>query len=133
METLLAVIVGVLVTGSVYLMLSRHLVRFIFGLVLASNAVNLLIFAAGQVARSGARPPIIPDGAPGLPGDMANALPQALVLTAIVIGFALLTFVFVLFYRAGNALGTADTEAMRVAEPRAALKDGVMSKEEGSP
>lgn len=120
METLLAIIVGTLVTGSVYLMLSRHLVRFIFGLVLASNAVNLLIFAAGQVARDGARPPIIPDSS-RIPAEtletMANALPQALVLTAIVIGFALLTFVFVLFYRAGQDLGTARTEQMRVAEP----------------
>jgi multicomponent Na+:H+ antiporter subunit C len=133
METLLAVVVGVLVTGSVYLMLSRHLVRFIFGLVLASNAVNLLIFAAGQVSRSGGRPPIIPEGAPGLPGDMANALPQALVLTAIVIGFALLTFVFVLFFRAGNELGTADTEAMRVAEPRPAGDDDGGSEGKGAP
>ena len=116
METLLAMVVGVLVTGSVYLMLSRNLVRFIFGLVLASNAVNLLIFAAGGGHR-GVRPPILPPaGAP--PGDLANALPQALVLTAIVIGFALLAFVFVLFYRAAQDLGTVRTDAMRVAEPR---------------
>jgi multicomponent Na+:H+ antiporter subunit C len=47
---------------------------------------------------------------------MANALPQALILTAIVIGFALLAFVFVLFYRAYQELGTVDSEAMRTAE-----------------
>jgi multicomponent Na+:H+ antiporter subunit C len=43
-------------------------------------------------------------------------LPQALILTAIVIGFALLAFVFVLFYRAYQEVGTVDTELMRVAE-----------------
>ena len=48
--------------------------------------------------------------------QFANALPQALILTAIVIGFALLSFIFVLFYRAYQALGTADTESIQVAE-----------------
>lgn len=115
MEFILAILVGVLIAGSVYLMLQRHLVRFIFGLVLASNAVNLLIFAAGQVAQKGNRPPVIGSASAGA---MANALPQALVLTAIVIGFALLTFVFVLFFRAAQDLGTLNTEAMRFAEPR---------------
>lgn len=117
MSTLLSLLVGVLVAASVYLMLSRHLVRFIFGLVLASNAVNLLIFAAGQVARQGADPPLVPPGAALPGGAVANALPQALVLTAIVIGFALLTFVFVLFYRTGEELGTVVPEEMRAAEP----------------
>jgi multicomponent Na+:H+ antiporter subunit C len=48
---------------------------------------------------------------------VANALPQALMLTAIVIGFALLAFIFVLFYRAYEEIGTVDTEFMRLAEP----------------
>lgn len=124
MEILLAIVVGVLVAASVYLMLSRHLVRFIFGFVLASNAVNLLIFAAGQVARNGIEPPLVPPGR-AVPMDaVSNALPQALVLTAIVIGFALLTFVFVLFYRAGEKLGTVRTGEMRIAEPPLDKEDG---------
>jgi multicomponent Na+:H+ antiporter subunit C len=117
MAVLLAITVGVMVAGAVFLMLSRNLVRFIFGLTLASNAVNLLIFSTGQVARKSSTPPLIPDGAPTLGNMVANALPQALVLTAIVIGFAILTFVFVLFYRAGETLGTVETEKMRAAEP----------------
>jgi multicomponent Na+:H+ antiporter subunit C len=52
----------------------------------------------------------------GVQEPFANALPQALILTAIVIGFALLSFVFVLFYRAYQDLGTVDTELMRTAE-----------------
>lgn len=106
MQTALAIMAGSMVAGSVYLMLSRHLVRFIFGLVLASNAVNLLIFAAGRPDT--ASPPLIPDNA-GVPvGLVANSLPQALILTAIVIGFALLAFVFILFFRAYETLGTTD-------------------------
>ncbi|MFO7686315.1 MAG: Na+/H+ antiporter subunit C [Desulfobacterales bacterium] len=115
METVYAVLVGAMVAGSIYLMLARNLIRFIFGLVLVSNAVNLLIFTVGRLSSS--HPPLIPDAATVTAEPVANALPQALVLTAIVIGFALLAFIFVLFYRAYQEIGTADTELMRVAEP----------------
>jgi multicomponent Na+:H+ antiporter subunit C len=114
-ETVYAVLVGAMVAGSIYLMLARNLIRFIFGLVLVSNAVNLLIFTVGRF--SSRRPPLIADAATVPAEPIANALPQALVLTAIVIGFALLAFIFVLFYRAYQEIGTADTELMRVAEP----------------
>ena len=114
METILAVIAGVMVTGSIYLMLGGNLVRFIFGLVLASNGVNLLIFAAGRPDTL--TPPLIPEGLEGPTIGLANSLPQALILTAIVIGFALLVFVFILFYRAYEKLGTVETEDLRVSE-----------------
>ncbi len=114
METVLALLSGALVAGSFYLMLGRDLVRFIFGLVLAGNAVNLVIFAAGRPDT--ATPPLIPDDAVIPAAAMANSLPQALILTAIVIGFALLVFVFILFFRAYETLGTIDTEAMTDAE-----------------
>ena len=115
METVLAVLTGAMVAGSVFLMLSKNLVRFIFGLVLASNAVNLVIFAAGRPGIS--RPPLIPEGSLHATEAMANSLPQALILTAIVIGFALLAFIFILFFRTYQTLGTVDTEAMTDAEP----------------
>ena len=85
-----------------------------FGLILASNAINLLIFTVGRLDSQD--PPLIPNPATTVPEPFANALPQALILTAIVIGFALLSFIFVLFYRAYQELGTVDTEFMRVAE-----------------
>ncbi|MCF8079509.1 MAG: Na+/H+ antiporter subunit C [Desulfobacterales bacterium] len=114
MQILLPMMVGAMVAVSIYLMLCRDLIRFIFGLVLASNAVNLLILVAGRAAVL--PPPLIAAGR-SIPGQtVANALPQALILTAIVIGFALLAFVFVLFYRAYQALDTVDCEQMRVAE-----------------
>ena len=114
MQTLCAVVVGIMVAASVYLILDRNLVRFIFGLVLASNAINLLIFTAGRLESR--RPPLLPAKVTEAQTLFANALPQALILTAIVIGFALLSFVFILFYRAYQALGTVETEFMLAAE-----------------
>jgi len=116
MEIALAFVCGIMAAASIYLMLSGNLIRFIFGLMLATNAVNLLIFVSGRLSQT--LPPQIPDNA-SVPADpVANALPQALILTALVIGFALMVFVFILFYRAYQALGTVNTESMRVAEPR---------------
>ena len=114
MQILCAGLVGVMVAASVYLILDRNLIRFIFGLILAGNAINLLIFAVGRLASQ--LPPLIPEQPSAVHEQFANALPQALILTAIVIGFALLSFIFVLFYRAYQELDTVDTELMRVAE-----------------
>ncbi len=115
METILAVLVGWLFAAAVYLMLSRSLVRYLFGLVLIGNAANLVIFASGRLTRG--EPALVPEGLAEPTVAVANALPQALILTAIVIGFGLLAFAFVLAYRAHDELGTVDTDAMRVAEP----------------
>jgi multicomponent Na+:H+ antiporter subunit C len=52
MEASLAIMVGVLVAAAVYLMLARNVLRFIFGLVLISNAANLTIFAAGRLTKA---------------------------------------------------------------------------------
>lgn len=123
METVLAVLVGILVAASVYLMLARNILRFLFGLILLSNAANLTIFIAGRLTR--ANPPLVPDGMTIPPEIVANALPQALILTAIVIGFGLLAFALALVLKAYRTLGTLDTDAMREAEslpaPRAAV------------
>jgi multicomponent Na+:H+ antiporter subunit C len=115
MEPILAVLVGVLTAAAVYLMLSRNVLRFLFGLILISNAANLTIFGAGRLTL--ATPPLIPDDADAPVGVVANALPQALVLTAIVIGFGLFAFALVLAFRAYQDLGTLDTDRMRRAEP----------------
>jgi len=114
MQTLCAILAGIIIAAGVYLILDRNLIRFIFGLVLVGNAVNLLIFTTGRLASR--RPPLIPEKMSMGPELFANALPQALILTAIVIGFALISFVFILFYRAYQALKTVDTEFMRAAE-----------------
>lgn len=115
METLLAILSGCLTAAAVWLMLSGNLLRFLFGLLLMSNAVNLAIFAAGRLT-PGAPPLLEPGGQ--LPGHiMANSLPQALLLTAIVIGFGLFAFALALTIRAYRSFGHLDVDRMRLAEP----------------
>lgn len=116
MEALVAIMVGVLVAAAVYLMLARNVLRFLFGLILISNAANLLIFSAGGLTPEA--PPLVELGEALPPEGVANALPQALVLTAIVIGFGLFAFALVLVYRGYQNLGTLDSDEMRIAEPR---------------
>ena len=115
MENLLAIAVGGLVAAGVFLILARDLIRVMLGLAILSNAANLLIFTSGRVLRDA--PPIIPAQLEAPQGPMANPLPQALILTAIVIGFSLLAFALVLSYRAYVSMRTVDVDAMRLAEP----------------
>ena len=115
METLMAFTVGIMAAGSVYLLLSHNLVRVLFGLILLSNAANFVIFAAGGMTEG--LPPLIEPGSTALTGTYSNPLPQALILTAIVISFGLLAFALVLVYRGYQELGTVDSDRMRLAEP----------------
>ncbi len=115
MESLTALIIGVLVAASVYLMLARSFLRFLFGLILLSNAANLVIFASGRMTEGA--PALVPDGADAPLQVVGNALPQALVLTAIVIGFGLLAFTLALAFEAYRRLRTMETDEMRLAEP----------------
>ncbi|WP_424964980.1 MULTISPECIES: Na+/H+ antiporter subunit C [unclassified Dinoroseobacter] len=115
MEIVIAALVGFLVAGGAYLMMSGQLIRFLFGLVLLSNAANLGIFAAGRMTY--ATPPFVPEGSTEAVAGAANALPQALILTAIVIGFGLLAFALALAFRAWQSLGTVEMDAMRACEP----------------
>ena len=115
MEPIIAVLVGVLIGCSTYLMLQRNLIRFVLGLALISHAANLLIFASGGLTRG--LPAVIPPTETKPLHEVANALPQALILTAIVISFSVLTFALVLAFRAYERLQTVDTDSMRAAEP----------------
>jgi multicomponent Na+:H+ antiporter subunit C len=107
-EALLALASGVLYAAAIYLMLRRRLAQLIIGLGLLSNGTNLLIFTAGGLTR--ARPPVLPDGAAVLEPPYADPVPQALVLTAIVIGFGLLAFTLVLAHRVHESVGTDDID-----------------------
>ena len=108
MEVLLALASGVLYTTGIYLMLRRRLAQLIIGLGLLSNGTNLLIFAAGSLTRS--RPPLVPAAAQTLEPPYADPVPQALILTAIVIGFGLLAFSLVLAHRVHTTIGTDDVD-----------------------
>lgn len=106
MESLIVVLVGVLVTVATYLILSRNILRVIVGTALLSHAVHLLILTMGGLKKGGV--PILSDGA-----AYTDALPQALILTAIVISFAVTAFVLVLAYRAYVTNKTVNTDEMR--------------------
>ena len=115
METLFAILAGLFFASAVYLMLSRQIVRILLGVALLGNAVNLLLFTAGRITRE--MPPVIASG-DVLPASAANPLPQALILTAIVISFSFFAFILVLAYRAYQEIGADNTSGMRISEPQ---------------
>lgn len=103
------ILVGVLVAVAVYLILQAGFVRILFGFVVLSNAVNLLVLlASGPPGTRGV--PVI-DGAV-TPATAVDPLPQALVLTAIVIGFGVIAYLVVLLYRTFLDQGTASAETL---------------------
>jgi len=114
METPFAILAGLFFTAAIYLMLSRHIIRIMLGVALLGNGVNLTLFVAGRITQD--IPPVITEG-DVLSRAAANPLPQALILTAIVISFSFFAFLMVLAYRAWQALGTDNTDTMRFAEP----------------
>lgn len=98
----------------IYMLLSRHTMRILLGVMLVSAAVNLVIFLAGRIGPN--PPPIIEAGAYTLRADAANPLPQALVLTAIVIGFSLVAFAAALALQTFRTSGTLDQRELDAAE-----------------
>lgn len=106
MEALLAVIIGGLFATGLYLMLRRSIVKLLIGLVLLSNSANLVIFTTAGLRRG--VPPLVPEGAAAPLQTVADPLPQALVLTAIVISFGVLAFAMVLVYRTHEMVDTDD-------------------------
>ena len=108
MTVMLAFVAAALFGIGTYLLLQRKLSRIIIGLGLLSNGTNLLIFTAGGLTR--ARPPLVPAGAEALAPPYADPVPQALVLTAIVIGFGLTAFSLVLADRVHATVGTDDVD-----------------------
>ncbi len=114
MSWLLALSVGALLAAGVFLLLSRQLLRLVLGVSLVGSGVNLLLFAAGRIGPTA--PPVVELGEQVLTGA-ANPVPQALVLTAIVIGFALVCFSLILALAVQQAGGDADVDSLRDAEP----------------
>jgi len=114
MEVLMAGTVGLLFACGLYMLFRRSLVKVVIGLVLLAHSANLLIFTASGL-KQGA-PPLVPEGMETPPPDAADPLPQALILTAIVISFGLTAFQVVLFQRTYAEVGTDDLDKMRSTE-----------------
>ncbi|MCM3398491.1 Na(+)/H(+) antiporter subunit C [Oceanobacillus profundus] len=108
METLITILTGVLVSVATYLILSRSLIRVVLGTAVLSHAAHLLIMTMGGLKTGGV--PILG----GEDGEAyVDALPQALILTSIVISFAVTAMSLVLAYRTYQATGTDKLNEMR--------------------
>lgn len=101
-----ALVVGALAAVGAYLLMHRTLLRIVLGIAMLGNAVNLLIVGAG----SAAGPAPILDTAGRAPADAADPVPQALVLTAIVIGFSVVAFLLAIAYRSWTIDGNDEVE-----------------------
>lgn len=110
MNIVLACVAGGLVAGGVYLMMRRSMIKLVIGLGLLSHGANLAIFVAGGLER--ARSLIIPESATTLPDPHADPVPQALILTAIVISFGLQAFIIALILRTYKVTGTDDVDLL---------------------
>ena len=93
MEFIMAIVIGILFMAAVYLILSRSILKIILGTGLLSHGAHLLILTMGGLG--GTSPPVVASGVT----DYADPLPQALILTAIVISFGVTAFILVLAYR----------------------------------
>jgi len=108
MEIILAILVGILYAAGLYMVMRRSIIKLIIGLVLLGHAANLLIFLSGGLIR--AIPPIVPEGEIVPPIPVADPLPQAMILTAIVIGFGVVAFTVVLIHRTYQTIGSDDID-----------------------
>jgi multicomponent Na+:H+ antiporter subunit C len=114
MEYLLALTVGVLCAAGFYLLMSPSISRLILGILVLSLGGNILIFAAAGLGPGSSA--IIPEDQTQLTAPHADPLPQALILTAIVIGFAISAFAMVLLKRVYLRLRTEDVDQLRHTE-----------------
>lgn len=112
MEVLICVVVGGLFAAGLYLILRRNAFSLLIGLVVFSHGVNLLLLSSGGLTRGGV--PILHKQ--GGADALADPLPQALILTAIVIGVGVQTFVLVLIFRLVRKLRSADLAHVRSTE-----------------
>ena len=111
MTVVLAVVIGLLYAAGLYLVMRRSMVKLILGLALLAHGANLLIFTVGGLTRGGT--PIVPPGQETLVPPYPDPVPEALVLTAIVIGFAVQAFALVLVKRAHRETGADDLDSLR--------------------
>jgi multicomponent Na+:H+ antiporter subunit C len=108
---MIAVLVGILYTAGIYMILRRSFVKVIIGLAFLGYATNLLIFTIGRLTKG--KPAFIPTNTEKLIEPFADPLPQALILTAIVIGFGVQAFAIILFKRFYQSVGNDDLDKLK--------------------
>lgn len=117
MEALMALAIGVLTALGIYLLLRARTYPVILGVMMLSYAVNLFLLGMGRISTTA--PPILVEGVTAY----ADPLPQALILTAIVIGFGMAAFIIVLSLRARIALGTDHVDGREPGDPHDEIAD----------
>ena len=110
MELLLVILIGILYGSGIYMMLRRSMVKLLIGLILLGNGANMLIFLLGDITKG--RPPVIPEDAHVFIELYADPIPQALILTAIVISFGLHSFSIILLKRVYIVTGSDDLDEL---------------------
>jgi multicomponent Na+:H+ antiporter subunit C len=115
MEIILAILVGVLYTAGVYMLLRRSILKFIIGIIYISNATNLLVFLSAGIIPG--KPPFV-ESAEATVETFADPLPQALVLTAIVIGLGMVVFILALKYKFFEVTGSDDLDQLKQTDNR---------------
>lgn len=116
MTALLAIVIGALYAGAIYMMTRRSIVKLIIGLIMLSHAAHLLIFTVSGLKRAPA--PIVPKDGALVFEAAADPMPQALILTAIVISFGVLAFALALLRRAFGIASAEDVDQIRTTELR---------------
>lgn len=114
MELLLVFLIAVLYSAGFFLLLRRSMVKLLLGITLLGNGVNLLIFLLGRITKG--HPPVIDETASFFTEIYADPVPQALILTAIVISFGLTSFAIVLLKRVYALLGSDDLDDLNTPE-----------------
>lgn len=114
MEIVLPIITGIFYSAGLYLMLNRSFIKLIIGLVILGHASNLFIFTVSGLTRG--EPPLIAENAKQIAEPMADPVPQALILTAIVIGFGIQAFAIILLKRTYEIIGTDDIDELNVTD-----------------
>jgi multicomponent Na+:H+ antiporter subunit C len=114
MELLLVFMIGVLYAAGVFLILRRSMVRLLLGIILLGNATNILIFLLGNIVKG--KPPIIAPTLNVFKDMYADPIPQALILTAIVISFGLTSFAIVLLKRVYALINSDDLDDLNTPE-----------------
>lgn len=114
MTTLLGLTIGAVAAAAFYNMMRRSIMTLAVGLILLSHAANLLLFSSNGLVRG--KPPLIEADAAMPPEGFADPLPQALILTAIVINFGMLVFALILLHRTRRAARTDRVDALQESE-----------------
>ncbi len=114
MELLLVVVLGFLYAAGIYLILRRSMVKLLLGIMLLGNGTNILIFLLGTITKG--KPPVIDPNHNVFEDIYADPIPQSLILTAIVISFALTAFAIVLLKRVYALVDSDDLDDLNTPE-----------------